>query len=356
MSYRYLGKSGLSISPLTLGTMMFGGQTDEPQAHRIIHDARERGINSIDTADVYNGGESEHVVGRAVKAQRDFWVLATKLGNPAGDGPNERGISRKWIIQSVETSLKRLGTDYIDILYMHREIAGEPLGEAIRAIADLIRQGKLRYFGVSNFRGWKIADTVRLADEQGVDRPVASQPLYNLVSRNAELEQLPAAANYGIGVISYSPLARGVLTGKYTVDAPAPPDSRAGRGDKRIQQTEFRPESLQVAQRIKAHAEARGVSAADFALAWVLNNQFVTSAIVGPRTFEQWQAYLKALQYQLTDEDEALVNELVTPGHASTPGYSDPGHPVRGRLPYPISEGPGDFSAYANAVPQQDNP
>jgi len=336
--------------------MMFGGPTDEAQAHRIIHDARERGINSIDTADVYNGGESERVVGRALKAHRDFWVLATKLGNPAGQGPNERGISRKWIIQSVEASLKRLGTDYIDVLYMHREIPGEPLGEAIRAIADLIRQGKLRYFGVSNFRGWKIADTVRLADELGIDRPVASQPLYNLVSRNAEVEQLPAAANYGIGVISYSPLARGVLTGKYVADAPAPPDSRAGRGDKRIQQTEFRPESLQVAQRIKAHAEAQGISAADFALAWVLNNQFVTSAIVGPRTFEQWQAYLKALQYRLTDEDEALVDALVTPGHASTPGYNDPGHPVRGRVPYPVSEGPGDFSVYAQAMPQQDKP
>ncbi|AFK61383.1 oxidoreductase [Advenella kashmirensis WT001] len=354
MSYRYLGKSGLSISPLTLGTMMFGGQTDEAQAHRIIQDARERGINSIDTADVYNGGESERVVGRALKDSRDFWVLATKLGNPAGEGPNERGISRKWIIQSVEASLKRLGTDYIDILYMHREIPDQPLGEAMRAIADLIRQGKLRYFGVSNFRGWKIADTIRLADELGIDRPVASQPLYNLVSRNAEVEQLPAAANYGIGVISYSPLARGVLTGKYAADAPPPPDSRAGRGDKRIQQTEFRPESLLVAQKIKEHAQERGISAADFALAWVLNNQYVTSAIVGPRTFEQWQSYLNALQYTLTEEDEALVDALVTPGHASTPGYSDPGHPVRGRVPYPESEGPGDFTLFVQATPQQE--
>ena len=337
MSYRYLGKSGLRISPLTLGTMMFGNQTDEAQAQRIIHDAREKGINSIDTADVYNGGESERVVGRALADSRDSWVLATKLANPAGDGPNERGISRKWIIQSVEASLKRLGTDYIDILYIHREIPAEPLGEAVRAIADLIRQGKLRYFGVSNFRGWKIADTVRLADQLGIDRPVASQPLYNLVTRTAEVEQLPAAANYGIGVISYSPLARGVLTGKYATDTPAPPDSRAGRGDQRIQQTEFRPESLLVAQKIKAHAEARGISAADFALAWVLNNQYVTSAIVGPRTFEQWQDYLKALDYSLTEEDEALVNELVTPGHASTPGYNDPGHPVRGRVSFPAT-------------------
>ncbi len=346
MAYRYLGKSGLRISPLTLGTMMFGKQTPEEEAHRIISDARERGINSIDTADVYNGGASESVVGRVLRQDRDHWVLASKLGNPAGDGPNERGMSRKWIFQSVEASLRRLGTDYLDILYLHREIPDAPLAEALRAIGDLIRQGKIRYFGISNFRGWRLADAVRLTDQMGMDRPVASQPLYNLVTRMAEVEQMPAAAHYGIGVISYSPLARGVLTGKYLPDAAPPADSRAGRGDPRIRQTEFRAESLAVAQRIKAHAESRGISAADFALAWVLNNQYVTSSIVGPRTFEHWQAYLRALDYRLSAEDEALVDALVTPGHASTPGYSDPGHPVRGRVPFPVAQGPGDFSMF----------
>lgn len=334
MKYRNLGNSGLKVSPLVLGTMMFGGQTSEAESHRIIADAKDRGINFIDTADVYNNGESEAVVGRAIASNRDDWVLATKLGNVFGEGVNQRGISRKWIFQAVEASLKRLGTDYLDILYLHREIPGAPLEEAIRALADLIRQGKIRYFGVSNFRGWRIAETVRLADQAGIDRPVASQPLYNLVSRVAEVEQLPAAAHYGIGVVSYSPLARGVLTGKYDPDTAPPADSRAGRNDRRIMQTEWRRESLLVAQRIRQHAESKGISAADFSLAWVLNNQLISSVIVGPRTFEQWQAYQRALDYQLTADDEALVDELVVTGHNSTPGYNDPGHPVIGRVPY----------------------
>ena len=157
------------------------------------------------------------------------------------------------VMQSVEASLKRLGTDYIDILYFHRALANVPMEEGVRAIGDLIRQGKLRYFGVSNFRGWRIAEIVRLADQLGIDRPVASEPLYNMVDRTAEVEQLPAADYYGLGVVSYSPLARGVLTGKYALNAPAPADSRAGRGDKRIQQTEWRTESLEIAQTIAAH-------------------------------------------------------------------------------------------------------
>jgi aryl-alcohol dehydrogenase-like predicted oxidoreductase len=150
-------------------------------------------------------------------------VIATKFGYPTTQGPNEQGQSRKWIIQSVEASLKRLGTDYIDIIYFHRALADAPLEEGVRAIADLIRQGKIRYFGVSNFRGWRIAEIARLADQLGIDRPVASEPLYNIVDRTAEVEQLPAAAHYGVGVVSYSPLARGVLSGKYAVDAPRGP-------------------------------------------------------------------------------------------------------------------------------------
>jgi aryl-alcohol dehydrogenase-like predicted oxidoreductase len=332
MNYRYLGASALKVSPLTLGTMMFGDATDEEQSHRIIASARERGINSIDTADVYNGGKSEEVVGRALKADRDKWVLATKLANAGGPGPNERGLSRKWIFQSVEASLRRLGTDYLDIVYMHREIADTPLSEAVRALGDLVRQGKIRYIGVSNFKGWRIAEVAHLCDQFGIDRPAASQPLYNLVSRAAENEQLAAAAHYGLGVISYSPLARGILTGKYLPDTAPPADSRVARNDRRIQQTEWRPESLEIAQKIKAHAEARGTTAADFSLAWVLNNQMVSSAIVGPRTMEHWEAYLRALDVTLTAEDEAFVDSLVAPGHHSTHGFIDPTYPVEGRI------------------------
>lgn len=333
MDYRYLGRSALKVSPLCLGAMMFGGETDEATSKRIIDKAFDQGVNFIDTADVYHAGRSEQIIGRAVADRRDNWVIATKFGYPASAtaGPNEQGQSRKWIMQSVEASLKRLGTDYIDVLYFHRALVDAPLEEAMRAIGDLIGQGKIRYFGVSNFRAWRIAEIVRLADQMGIDRPVASEPLYNLVDRTAEVEQLPVANHYGIGVVPYSPLARGVLSGKYAVDAPPPSDSRAGRGDKRIQQTEWRPESLKIAQTIAAHAAQRGTTSIAFALAWVLNNRLISSAIAGPRTEAQWDSYIEALSVQIGPEDEKLVDSLVIPGHASTPGYTDPNYPVEGR-------------------------
>ncbi|CAG4916976.1 1-deoxyxylulose-5-phosphate synthase YajO [Paraburkholderia saeva] len=201
----------------------------------------------------------------------------------------------------------------------------------MRAVGDLIRQGKIRYFGVSNFKGWRIAEIARLADQLGIDRPVASEPLYNIVDRTAEVEQLPAASHYGLGVVSYSPLARGVLSGKYAADASPPADSRAGRGDRRIQQTEWRPESLSIAQTIAAHAAQRGTTSIAFALAWVLRNRLISATIAGPRTEAQWDSYVEALKLQLGPDDEKLVDSLVTPGHASTPGYTDPGYPVEGR-------------------------
>lgn len=331
MDYRYLGRSALKVSPLCLGAMMFGGETDETTSKRIIDKAFDHGVNFIDTADVYHAGRSEEIVGRAVAGQRDSWVIATKFSYPTTQGPNEQGQSRKWIIQSVDASLKRLGTDYIDILYFHRALLDAPLDEAVRTIGDLIRQGKVRYFGLSNFRGWRIAEIVRLADQFGIDRPVASEPLYNMVDRTAEIEQLPAAAHYGLGVVPYSPLARGVLTGKYALDGAPPADSRAGRGDKRIQQTEWRPESLAIAQKLAAHAAARGTNSIAFALAWVLKNRFVSSTIAGPRTEAHWDSYIQALNVELGPEDEKFVDSLVPPGHASTPGYTDPGYPIEGR-------------------------
>ena len=331
MDYRYLGRSALKVSPLCLGAMMFGGETDEATSKRILDKAFDQGINFIDTADVYHAGRSEEIVGRSIAERRDSWVVATKFGYPTTQGPNEQGQSRKWIFQSVEASLKRLGTDYIDILYFHRALLDAPLEEAVRAIGDLIRQGKVRYFGVSNFRAWRIAEIVRLADQLGIDRPVASEPLYNMVDRTAEVEQLPVAGHYGIGVVPYSPLARGVLTGKYAVDGTPPADSRAGRGDKRIQQTEWRPESLAIAQKVAAHAAVRGTTSIAFALAWVLKNKLISSTIAGPRTEAHWDSYVEALNLQLGTEDEKFVDSLVPAGHASTPGYTDPGYPVEGR-------------------------
>jgi aryl-alcohol dehydrogenase-like predicted oxidoreductase len=338
-TYRYLGRSGLRVPKLSLGTMMFGGPTDEATSLRIMAKAREQGFTFLDTADVYNKGVSEEIVGRAIRSDRDAWVLATKCVNPMGPGPNEGGMSRKWVMQAVEASLRRLGTDYIDILYLHRSVFDQPLQEAVRALADLVRQGKLRYFGVSNFRGWRIAEICHLADQAGIDRPVASQPLYNLVNRTAESEQLPAAHAFGLGVVSYSPLARGVLTAKYNPDQAPPADTRAGRNDKRIHETEWRPESLRIAREIAAHLQGRGISPVDYAMAWVLNNRMVTAAIAGPRTEAHWDGYVRALDYLFTPEDEALVDRLVSPGHPSSPGFNDPAHPVEGRVPWIPAEG-----------------
>jgi len=332
MEYRNLGRSGLKVAPLCLGTMMFGGATEEADAARIIHKAHDAGFNFIDTADAYNDGKSEEIVGRAIAARRDDWVLATKMFSVMGPGPNQRGLNRKWVMQEAEASLKRLGTDYIDILYLHKEDHSTPLDETVMAIADLVRHGKIRYFGVSNYRSWRVAEICHLADQAGIPRPVVSQPYYNAFNRMPEVEHLPACDFYGLGVVPYSPLARGILTGKYSPDAPPPNDSRVARQDERIMQTEWRRESLVMAQQIKAHAEARGITAGQFAFAWVLNNKLVTAPIAGPRTMEQWDDYTASLEYRFTAEDEALIDKLVPTGHPSTPGYSDPAYPLEGRV------------------------
>ena len=326
-----LGRSGLHVSPITLGTMMFGGATDEATSGRIIASAREAGVNFIDTADAYNEGRSEEITGRAIRSDRDRWVLATKAANAMGDGPNEKGLSRKWLLQAADASLKRLGTDYIDILYIHKEDHATPLDETVRALGDLVRAGKIRYFGVSNHRSWRIAEICRICDGLGIDRPVVSQPYYNAFNRMPEVEHLPACAFYGLGVVPYSPLARGILTGKYAPGAAAPEGSRVGRGDKRVLQTEWRPESLRLAQKVKARAEKRGMTPGQFAFLWVLANPIISSVIAGPRTMEQWSDYLGALNHSWNKADEAFIDGLVAPGHPSTPGYNDPAYPLEGR-------------------------
>lgn len=241
MDYRYLGGSALRVSPLCLGAMMFGGAADEASSLRIADKARDGGVNFIDTADGYNGGRSEEVVGKAIAQHRHHWVVATKFGHRSNAEANDGGQSRKWIYRDVDDSLRKLDTDFIDILYFHKADENAPFEEALRAIRDLIAQGKVRYYGVSNFKAWRIAEVCRIADQLGMDRPIVSQPLYNMVDRLAEVEQLPAAARYGLGVAPYSPLARGVLSGKYGSGSDIPSDSRVGRGDPRIAQTEWRP-------------------------------------------------------------------------------------------------------------------
>ena len=332
MQYRHLGNSNLQVSALCLGTMMFGDQTDRDEAARIVADARAQGVNYIDTADVYTKGASETMVGDLLKGQRHDWVLATKLGNRMSERPNEGHYSRAWMLHEVAASLARLQTDYVDILYLHRDYNGMNLEEPLRALDAMLRAGQIRYWGVSNFRGWRIAEMVHLARQIGMPGPVVCQPYYNLLNRMPEVEVLPACSHYGIGVTSYSPVARGVLTGKYAPGQPPAQDTRAGRADKRMVETEFREESLMIAQTLKLHVQNRGITLAQFATAWVLANRTISSVIAGPRTLTQWTDYAPALAFQLTAEDEALVDSLVRPGHPSTPGYTDPAYPLNGRL------------------------
>jgi aryl-alcohol dehydrogenase-like predicted oxidoreductase len=333
MLYRKLGASGLDVSVICLGTMMFGGRTEEATATEIVANARDGGVNFIDTADAYGEGVSEEITGRAIASDRDRWVLATKVGNQIGEGLNRKGLSRKWLFEALHASLKRLGTDYVDIYYLHKEDHDTPLDETVGAMSDLVRAGKVRHFGVSNHRSWRVAEICNICDQMGIGRPVVSQPYYNAMNRMPEVEHLPACGFYGLGVVPYSPLARGVLTGKYEPGAPPPGDTRAGRGDKRIMQTEWRDESLWLARVIKAHAESRGMTAGQFAVNWVLNNEYVTSVVAGPRTMEQWREYLGALDHTFTAEDEAFIDGLVAAGHPSTPGFNDPAYPIEGRLP-----------------------
>ena len=331
MDYRRLGDSGLQVSPICLGTMMFGGQTEPAVAERIVARAREAGINFIDTADVYNKGASEEITGRLIRDDRDHWVLATKAGNAMGDGPHEGGLSRKWLMRAIDGSLSRLGTDMVDIYYLHLTDPGTPIEETLRAIGDIIAAGKARAFGISNHRGWQHAEVVRVCDALGIARPVVSQPYSNAMNRMPEVEILPACGHYRMGVVPYSPLARGVLTGKYQPGEAPDAGTRAGRQDTRMMETEFRAESLDYAQRIKARAEARGMTAGQFALNWVLANPLVTSVLAGPRTEAHWEDYLGALDHALTPEDETFIDAMVPMGHPSTPGFSDPRYPITGR-------------------------
>jgi len=332
MDMRNLGRSGLTVSPLCLGTMMFGDQTDEKAARQIIDHARDAGVNFIDTADQYAKGKSEEIVGRAIAKDRDAWVLATKAGNPVNDKhANAEGLNRKWLLKAIDDSLARLDTDYVDIWYLHLDDYSTPLEEAVGAVADVVGSGKALYWGVSNFRAWRICELIRLADEAGIGKPIVCQPYYNAMNRMPEVEILPACEYHGLGVVPYSPLARGVLTGKYPPGKAAPKGSRAARKDVRMMESEFREESLVIAQKIKQHAEAKGMTAADFAVNWVLANPIITSVLAGPRTLDQWKGYLGALEHGFDEDDEALLDSLVAPGHPSTPGYSDPRYPITGR-------------------------
>ena len=334
MHQRPLGNSNLKVSALCLGTMMFGQQTPLAEAARIVDSARAHGMNFIDTADLYNKGQSEIIISQVLAGQRQQWVLASKIGNRANKQDDQGYYARPWVLEQVDAILGRLKTDYLDILYLHRDHPSENLEVVVLALGELIKAGKIRHFGLSNFRGWRIAEVIRMCDSHGVPRPVVCQPYYNLLNRGPEVEILPACSHYGLGVVPYSPLARGVLTGKYLPGQPPAEGTRAATGDQRILETEFREESLVIAQKIKVRCEAKGWVPGQFAAAWVLANPIISSVIVGPRLLSHLEDVFGATELKLDGDDEAFVNELVVPGHASSHGYNDPSYPFFGR---PIS-------------------
>ena len=332
MEYKTLGRAGVNVSPLCLGTMMFGGPTNEKDSIRIIHKALDAGINFMDTANVYNDGESERIIGKAVRENREKWVIATKVHGSMGEDVNASGSHRFNIMSAVEASLKRLDTDHIDVYYLHRWDASTRIAESLRALDDCVRQGKVRYIACSNFEAWRVCEAFWTSEKYGLEEFVCVQPLYNIVNRDPEVELLPFCKKYGVGVVPYSPLARGVLAGKYLSGKKPPAGSRAARKDRRILQTELREESYEVAQELKPLADAHGKTLTQFSLAWVLANPTITSVIIGPRTMAQLEDNLECLDCTPTETDETTINELVPPGEHTGKGYNDPAYPVLGRF------------------------
>jgi aryl-alcohol dehydrogenase-like predicted oxidoreductase len=330
MEHRVLGRTGVNVSPLCLGTMMFGawGNPDHDDSIRIIHRALDAGINFVDTADVYSGGESEEIVGKALEGRRDSVVLATKFHGAMGDDPNQRGNSRRWLFQEVDNSLRRLRTDWIDLYQVHRSEPETDLDETLGALTDLVRAGKIRYLGSSTFPAHEIVEGQWVSERRGRERFVSEQPPYSLLVRAIEADVLPVCEEYGIGVIPWSPLASGWLSGRYREGRDAPESSRAGRVPMRFDLS--LPENqrkLEAADALAGLAEEAGLSLIHLAIAFVLEHPAVTAPIIGPRTMEQLESQLGAADVRL---DRALLDRIdgiVPPGRNFNPvdaGYMPP--------------------------------
>lgn len=313
MEYRRLGRSGLKVAPLVLGTMNFGGVTDRTESIRIINEALDAGINLFDCADVYSGGESERVLGEALKegGNRTRAFVTTKCFMPSGSGPNDRGLSRHHIFESCDNSLRSLKTDYIDIFFLHRSDFSIPLEEPLAALDLLVKQGKVRYAGCSTHPSWRTAEALMLAERHGYPRFICEQPPYNLLDRRIEMEILPMCRYFDLGVICWSPLAQGTLAGRYTDPDTLPEGSRAAQ--KAVFAQRITREGIAAGARMGEYARAKGVTPAQFAVAWVLNQPDVTGSIIGPRTLEQFRDLLPSSEVRFTDEDRAFCDALVPP-------------------------------------------
>ena len=330
MQMRILGTTGVRVSPLCLGAMMFGswGNPSHEESARIIHRALEAGINFIDTADVYSGGESEEIVGKAIAGRRDQVVLATKAHGAMGDDANERGNSRRWLVRECENSLRRLGTDYIDLYQIHRPEPATAIDETLGALTDLIRAGKICYAGSSTFPPSQIVEGQWTAQRRGRERFVSEQPPYSILVRGVETEVLPVCQHYGMGVIPWSPLAGGWLSGRYRKDADLPGSTRAGRLPQRYDLSlPGNQAKLDAADKLATLAEQAGLSLIHLALAFVLSHPAVTSAIIGPRTMEHLDSQLGAADVVLPPEILDKIDEIVPPGTNLNPpdrGYEPP--------------------------------
>ncbi|HVF10040.1 MAG TPA: aldo/keto reductase [Abditibacteriaceae bacterium] len=330
MEYRSLGRTGAQVSPLCLGCMNFGWGADEGDSIKIIDRAIDAGINFLDTADVYGQGASETIVGKALREKRDAVFLATKVHGKMGDRPNDQGNSRLHIMRGCEDSLRRLGTDHIDLYQIHRPQGSVPIDETLRALDDLIRQGKVRYIGTSTYGAWQLVESLWQSEKLGLNRFVCEQPPYNLLDRRIERELLPFAQTYGFGVIPWSPLAGGMLSGKYKRGKKGPAGSRYESG--KFRSGEPVPKAAwAVIEGAEKMAQEKDCTVDAFALAWTLAHPAITSPIIGPRTMEQLEANLKAVEVEVTEEDRKRVDELIEPGtHAATYYQADFGpHPFR---------------------------
>ena len=321
MDYRLLGRTGVEVSPLALGTMMFGawGNKDTDDSIRVIRHALDAGINLVDTADVYSAGESEEIVGKALKGRRDDVVLATKFFMPMGEGPNRGGGSRRYIMRAVEDSLRRLGTDYIDLYQVHRPSDLMDVEETIGALTDLVHQGKVRYIGSSSYTGSQIVEAQVAARDGRFARFVTEQPPYSILVRGIEQDVLPTTRRYGMGTLSYSPLAGGWLSGKWRKDA-APTPASANRPSARFDMsTAANQQKLEVVDALGQIADDAGLTLIELAIAFVINHPGITSAIIGPRTMEQLESQLPAAGVTLSAEILDRIDELVAPGVTLNP-------------------------------------
>jgi aryl-alcohol dehydrogenase-like predicted oxidoreductase len=323
LEYRNFGRTGVKVSSICLGCMMFGGKTTPSDSYDIIDRALDAGVNFLDTANVYSIGRSEEATGEALKrnGKRNRVVLATKVHGKMGEDVNDLGNTRRHIIEQCDASLRRLQTDYIDLYQIHRPSPDVPIDETLRALDDLIRAGKVRYIGSSTYAAWQLVESLWVSKELGLNRFVCEQPPYNLLDRRIERELLPMARTYGFAVIPWSPLAGGLLTGKYTRGEEPPEGARFGDQTNPIYRRRLNDRIYDVVDGLKPIAEEKGCTLSQLALAWCLQQPGVTSPIIGPRTMEQFEDNMKALDVEITDEDRKRIDRVARRGDSVAPFY-----------------------------------